>query len=221
MLNWKGEKEEIMIAIPETYVVLDLETTDLKVDQARILEIGLLEVSPDCLNLPKSILVQYAGEVPEVVTRVTGISTDMVQGPEAIPLKDALDLVLETIGTKSIVVGHNLVKYDVPILKREASRSKSKLGPVLYDERLRDTAGIYKSWRLGIWPVKGESHVDFTKRVLDIRMRGFKFNLGHCCSELGILTDNLGDAHRAAVDVQMTGLVVEALRQAGALDRGK
>ena len=195
------------------YAVFDLETTSLKTGEARILELGLLVVDNDNLEFCEAKLVHQTEEVEPLITQITGITTEMIWGEEAKPLSDVLDWMYEKVGTRMPILGHNILRYDIPILKNECRRVRHKLGPALFDARFSDTAAIFKAWRLNIVPQVGESHVAFCNRVLDIRITGLKYSLGVCCKELGIDLSDLGEAHRASVDVAMTHRVFRGLQE--------
>ena len=196
------------------YAIFDLETTSLKHDEARILELGLLVVDDNRLEFCESKLVHQTEEVSSLITGITGITTEMVWSKEAEPLSDVLDWMYEKVGTRMPLLGHNILRYDIPVLRNECKRIRHKLGAALYDARLIDTAAIFKAWRLNIVPQVGENHFNFCNRILNIRITGLKYSLSVCCEVLGVDTSDLGPAHRASADVMMTHRVWRGLQEA-------
>ena len=62
------------------YVTLDLETTGLEPKRDRIIEIGAVKVSNGVVIGEYTTLIDPQLEIPERISKLTGISNDMVQG---------------------------------------------------------------------------------------------------------------------------------------------
>ena len=101
---------------------LDLETTSLDVDQARIVQIGALKIDGDALDTaqPFDRIVNPGSAIPARSTAVHGI-TD-AQAREA-PGIAALWRDLSGFLGDRVLIGHNL-GYDLTVLEKEAARHR-------------------------------------------------------------------------------------------------
>ena len=109
----------------QPYVILDLETTGLKPERDSVIEVAALRVEPDGSVRKFSHLVQYAGKLPDVITQLTGITEELLQG-QGIPMSDALDQLLEWMGNDT-VVGYN-IRFDMEFI-RQACIQSGRLPP--------------------------------------------------------------------------------------------
>ena len=197
---------------PDDYMVIDTETSGLDPVRDRILEIGIVEVRDRKPTATGSWLLNpnfpyKVFEVPEEITKITGITTEMVangKDPKRILkwLRDRYD--------DDYIYAHNGIKFDMLFMKEECKRWN--IEPFLYYQFL-DSAAIFKACRLKVlYKLNEMTFFDFATMVLETRAYGVYFNLGYCCKVLGIDVTDLGDAHRAKTDVMMTQRVIEALR---------
>jgi DNA polymerase III epsilon subunit family exonuclease len=99
--------------LPQTYVALDLETTGLDRDNDSIIEIGAVRFSLDGVIDEFSTLVNPGKPLSPVIQRLTGI-TDKDLG-DAPPIEVVASDV-EQFLAGSVLVGHNLLGFDVPVL---------------------------------------------------------------------------------------------------------
>ncbi len=105
---------------PDTYVVVDLETTGLQPARDRILEIGAWKVINGKLAEKFCEYVNPQMEISERIQELTGISNEMVQGartmnqvfPEFVSFCDGMDL-----------LGHNIL-FDYSFLKQQAVKMR-------------------------------------------------------------------------------------------------
>lgn len=103
---------------PSEFVVIDVETTGLKPSQQRIVEIGMIRVSPHGSPLRWSSLVNPGRKMPAYVATLTGIDDAMLApapdfrsiAPTIIELADDLPL-----------VGHN-IEFDLSFINAELVR---------------------------------------------------------------------------------------------------
>ena len=197
---------------PDDYVVIDTETSGLDPVRDRILEIGVVEVRDKKPTATGSWLLNpdfpyKVFEVSEKITEITGITTDMVENggdPKRILkwLRDRYD--------DDYVYAHNGIKFDMVFMEHEYKRWNMES---FRRDRFLDSAAIFKACRLKVLhKLNDMTFFDFATMVLETRAFGVYFNLGYCCEVLGINVTDLGNAHRAKVDVMMTQRVVEALR---------
>jgi DNA polymerase III epsilon subunit-like protein len=191
------------------YAVIDLETTGFNPRSDRIIEIGILIVRDGVAQRADSVLVCSVDKLPEKIVQITSITDEMLKG--GISINRALTWLVQTTWGLPIV-GHNILKFDLPFLREESARARIDLGPMAKPSALvYDTAGLYLGQKLGATQQKGESALRFAQRVLAHPQRGVRYNLTEACESFGIAIDR--DAmHRAATDVTATHLLFEALQ---------
>ena len=108
-----------LVAFPDTYVVVDLETTGLDPVRDQIIEIGALEVidgkpGADFTTLVQPVTVQPGQFVSPFITRLTGIGNDqLLEAPRA---AEALAALGRFLGDR-IVLGYN-VGFDMGFLQQ-------------------------------------------------------------------------------------------------------
>lgn len=100
----------------ETFVVVDLEMTGLKVKTDRILEIGAAKVESGMIVDTFQTFVQPHRKLEERIIELTGIREEDLQG--APDVKEAMELFLEFAGELPLL-GHNLI-FDYSFLKQAA-----------------------------------------------------------------------------------------------------
>lgn len=87
------------------YLVLDLETTGMRPDRARIIEIGAVEVDGFELGREAASLIYPGSPVPPFIANLTGISTAMLLNQPRLP--EVLPIV-ERMLRGRVLVCHNL-----------------------------------------------------------------------------------------------------------------
>ena len=102
-------KGKSIIAFPDNYVVIDLETTGLDPCYSEIIEISAVKYSNGVKVSTFSQLVRPEYPVDDFITNLTGITNDMLQNASMIC--DVLPHFLSFV-SDSILVGHN-VNFDV------------------------------------------------------------------------------------------------------------
>lgn len=199
---------------PDTYVVADIETSGLNHRTDHILEIATAyiydrrvlytEVRLVNPNYPMSDFV-----VPSVITDLTGITSEMVA--DGLAPTDAFDWFALTASNTSVYF-HNGHRFDIPFLRAEAAhhQASSPANPVYLD-----TAVLYKAYKLDRLDELSSclNFEVFADVILNMRVLGLKYNLLHCCDDLGVDISCIGRLHRAEADVQATCMLVEALRE--------
>ncbi len=102
----------------EDMVVYDLETTSINPKKANIVQIGALRFNTEDDEGAKynQLVKPLDGHIPAESTRIHGISEEDVKDKPSI--KTVLPTFLEFIGN-SILVGHNITRYDNRILERD------------------------------------------------------------------------------------------------------
>lgn len=190
---------------PKVFCLFDTETTGLDTSTCEVIEMAckLVDEKRDS-TVSKSWLIKPESwganpHLPEKITEITGITDAMVEADgmderaawqEFFSMRNNLPL-----------VGHNIARYDLPIVYRYAD----KHGIPFMDsmELWVDTAALYKFSKMRNYPrPDARGHMHWATGVLNHVVPGLKYNLSLACEELGIDVSDL-TAHRAAGDVEM------------------
>lgn len=198
---------------PDHYAIFDLETTGLDTDTARIIEFAVL-IRNGRQKTVASMLVKPDIFVPDKITEITGITQDMLE-KEGMPEAHAVVNLVTLLGGLP-VVGHNILRYDIPVLHSSAVRlglSDAFNGSGLAQDMVKhaiDTAALVKARMMKLEAEHGETDHAFMQRVLDTKAYGVKYNLTAACEFLKIDTSDLV-AHRAAADVEMVDRIYQKM----------
>ncbi|MBE5939198.1 MAG: hypothetical protein E7266_02275 [Lachnospiraceae bacterium] len=102
------------MALVDSFIAIDLETTGLKCGSDKIMEIALIKYENGIDKDKFTTLINPGVAISESVTGLTGIDADMVK--DAPYISDVIDEVWDFIGN-DILVGHNLM-FDYSFLKK-------------------------------------------------------------------------------------------------------
>lgn len=109
MREWKGHS---LLDFPDSYVVVDVETTGLNPSQDHIIEVGALKVVNGEVTSSYSSLINPGVQLNPFITELTGITNeDLCTAPDPYPVFSAIR---DFIGD-SAIVGHN-VHFDINFL---------------------------------------------------------------------------------------------------------
>ena len=109
------------LKLTKPLAILDLETTGTTPSLDRIVEIAILKVYPDRTNASYHRRVNPEIPIPPEATRVHGIEDDDVKRcPPFTKLAPEISHFLANCD----LAGYNLLKFDLPLLQSEFSRSK-------------------------------------------------------------------------------------------------
>ncbi len=108
---WNLQENQPLADLP--YVILDFETTGFSPRTDDIIEIGAVKYSEGNEVARFTTLVKPGKEIPYEVTKLTGITPEMVKDAPAVP--EALKSLQEFIGN-SVLVAHN-ASFDLGFLK--------------------------------------------------------------------------------------------------------
>ena len=97
----------------DTYVVFDLETTGLSCYENEIVEIGAIKVENNRVLGTYSSFVKPKHNIPYYITRINGISNQMVKNAPGIDC--ALSEFLEFTGEYPLL-GHNIINFDMKFI---------------------------------------------------------------------------------------------------------
>ncbi|MBO5065851.1 MAG: 3'-5' exonuclease [Clostridia bacterium] len=138
-----------IIAFPENYTVIDLETTGLNPKSDLIIEFAAIKVRENKVVDTFQSLCDPGFPIPPLITGITGISDEMVRNcpnPRSV-LPDFL-----RFADEDFVVGHNVL-FDVRFIAQSADIFKNdyidtmkifrKLHPTLPHHRLSDMVNFY------------------------------------------------------------------------------
>lgn len=200
---------------PSDYVVVDVETSGLDPYRHRVLEIGVLVVRNREISLPVISWVlnpNFPGdgfEVPQEITEFNGITTEEVANGH-----DPLFVLpeLQHCCKRKMITVHNGINFDRLFLNEEFKRFT--IEKTFEKHQFLDTAALFKGWRLGMLEsLRSMDFYEWANKVLETRAYGVYFKLEYCCKFFEIDTSDLGNAHRASVDVVMVHRVIERLRR--------
>jgi len=96
----------------ESLVFLDFETTGLDPVRDHIIEIGALKIDHEGYDHTFQLLIKPPVEIDERITKITGITNDMVAN--CVSVKDAVEKFIEFLGDGKIIA-HN-ADFDIPWL---------------------------------------------------------------------------------------------------------
>lgn len=112
----------------DTYVVFDLETTGLSCYEHEIIEIGAIKVENNRVVDTYSSFVKPKNNIPYYITRINGISNQMVRNAPGI--NSALTEFLEFTGEFPLL-GHNIISFDLKFINEV---SKTLYGQVVHND---------------------------------------------------------------------------------------
>lgn len=199
ILEAQPEKSADSVTFPKSYAVYDFETTGLDMNTCDVTEIGLMVIREGIVETAKSWLIKIGCPVPEIITQITGI-TDELLNTEGVEEAKAFQEFAE-LAKGLPLVGHNIIRYDNPILRRKAGAYGLFESLEEGMKNCVDTAALFKIRQLGRLPNEAESFQDFCGRVLEEKVTG-RYNLSYVYESLGLSKEGI-TAHRAAGDVKM------------------
>ena len=109
----------------DSYVVFDTETTGLNDQEDRIIEIGALKYENNELVAEFSYLINPNIEISEIITRITGITNEMLENEKTI--EEILPKFLDFIGDLPVIC-HN-VPFDIGFINASLKRLNLNIIP--------------------------------------------------------------------------------------------
>lgn len=104
----------------DSYIILDIETTGLSIENDDIIEIGAIEIRGANVVKEYSELISINVSVPETIRRVTGIDNEMLK-EKGRDICDVLRKLFEIISGKTVFIYN--APFDLGFLKKEAERN--------------------------------------------------------------------------------------------------
>ena len=112
----------------ERVLAFDLETTGISTSRDRIVQLALIGSDADGSELSYDRLVNPRRPIPYEAQRVHGISDSDVRGePDFSAIADQVAALIQG----SVLVGHNVRRFDMPMLRNEFLR----IGALLQNRR--------------------------------------------------------------------------------------
>ena len=151
----RPNKGRSLIAMPDTYTVIDIETTGLDSRFCEIIELSALRYSNGSLIDSFTTLVKPTEPIDDFITELTGITNDLVSDAPAI--SDAIKNFYNFVGS-DILVGYNVhfdINFIYDVLQNthgldftnsfvDVMRFAKKLLPDLKNHKLEAVADHYK-----------------------------------------------------------------------------
>ena len=156
-LRSRTQKGSSLLKLLDSYTVIDLETTGLDPLYDSIIEVAAIRIDKGQVVDQFTSLINTGYEINEYITRLTGITNDMIA--VAPTLEELLPQFLEFIGD-SIIVGHN-VNFDINFLYTACTRYQLKPFSNDYVDTMRFSRRLFPNER--------------RNRLIDLVIR---FNLG-------------------------------------------
>ena len=210
--------------LPDTYLVVDVETTGLPERSGRheyVTQLGYAVVENRAITDNHATLLKTPpGWIDPEAARVTRITDEMIQRDGVDPkvfFERLIGLLTLFRDSSSMFVGHNIAKFDAPFLETNFKHFGFDFS--FKRNELIDTGMMFKASQIFAAPADGEDLTSFFGRVGDIRSR-MKWNLAFAMERLGLdmkFDIDLSAAHDAGFDCKMTHLLLEDLRQRAAL----
>jgi CRISPR-associated protein Cas2 len=170
--------------LPDTYVLVDVETTGLSVSVDEIIEIGALKVADGQMGDEFQAFIRPKDQVPEKIEELTGITQELLlsQGrDESQVMKEFLEFAGELP-----IVAHN-AKFDYDFLRKACEKNSLPL----FSNEYVDTLAL-------------------AKRCLDDPP---SLKLKSLLEYLEIVANEDWAAHRGVSDCKMTKLLYDKLRE--------
>ena len=121
---WSTRKPKSPGGFPDSYVVLDVETTGLKPRQHRVIEVAVMRFSGSDAPISWTTLVNPGRRIPDYIRKLTSIDDSMVAAapefrsiaPTVLELVEDLPIVGHNVGFDISFIGTELVRCGLPKL---------------------------------------------------------------------------------------------------------
>ena len=179
--------------------VIDVETTGLNQVLDKVIEIGVRQfkfnrMTGEILALgPSYTAFQDPGEpLSELVTRITGITDDMVQGKDI-----NWAMVEEILSSSSIVIAHN-ASFDRPFIDRLTTVSSKKIWGCSFQQIDWDSKG-YTSQKLEVLSIYHGFFNDAHRALNDVDSLVYLLGLNDQSTKTPYLKELLAQAKRTVI----------------------
>lgn len=189
----------------KTLIFYDFETEMIvnfsKIYLTRPIEVCMIITDHNYNEIGKiNSLIKYRDgkTLSEEVTKLTGITQEDLD-TNGNTIENTFEILSDTLHTKypnHLLIGHNIIGFDNPILNYRLNKYGFK---EINQNNSFDTAGHFKATALGWKKFPELSYYEYHKKALQVRRKGLKFNLGEVCNQYFITLDGW---HRAEADVR-------------------
>lgn len=189
------------------FLYLDFETYNLCLHREfnAPWQAGLMLVQNNQVQESKELLFNWGGKFAMRPSNPSAAhySERKIQEEGMMP-KDAFKFIVDSFNNSDYIVGHNLLKFDVFILKELAAL----FGGNYHDwvKKIIDTKTLALAIKLNVNKTLDESLLEFQFRFLNYFTKGLKTNLSYLCKEYDIPVDETL-MHSALEDLKKNMLV--------------
>jgi len=134
----KGEKMELSVKLSRPIAVIDLETTGLRPEQDRIVELAILKILPDGSQIKYVQRLNPQIPIPPEASAVHGIRDQDVANE---PSFDKVAREVTDLLKGCDLAGFNVLSYDLRLLRQEFARAGIEFST--YDRAVVDAKQIY------------------------------------------------------------------------------
>lgn len=150
-------EEALKHTLDDGFVVFDIETTGLEADKDKITEIGAVKIENGSIIDTFSTFVNPEIHIPEFITKLTGITDEMVA--EAPEIGQALESFLDFVGDLP-VVAHN-ASFDTGFIKYNARKAEKS-----FKNTIVDTLQLSRS----LFPGLGKYKLNLVAKHLGVKL---------------------------------------------------
>lgn len=185
------------------FLYLDFETYNLCLhrDFNAPWQAGLMLVQNSQVLESKELLFNWGGRFAMKSSNpsFSHYSERRIQEEGMLP-KDAFKFIVDSIDNSDYLIGHNLLKFDVFILKELAALFGGNYHNWI--KKIIDTKTLALAIKLNVNKTLDEPLLDFQFRFLNFFTKGLKTNLTHLCKEYDIPVDET-KTHDAIEDLKL------------------
>lgn len=206
---------------PDTYLVIDIETTGFAPNEHYITQFGYAYVTDRKLGDRGGFLLRIPpGSMTEGAAEVTGL-TEEICNTRGLPRDEAIPSIYRFLEAwrahNQLFVGFNNARFDMPFLEYEFGRHDLSMD--FRANELLDVGMMVKAEQIGTYPMveEGETFSEFHSRLSRYRAYGVKWNLSpYCIQRFGLqpridASEELR-SHDASSDCILTHWVLEEIR---------
>lgn len=111
----KRSAKKRLSSFPDTYVVVDIETSGINPEEHEIIEIGAIMVEANCIKERFSLLVRPKAPITKQIEKVTGITNEILQ-KDGVEISAAMQQIISFIRDLP-VISHN-IDFDYSFLHK-------------------------------------------------------------------------------------------------------
>jgi len=192
--------------LPKDYIIFDIETTGFSGKTDKVTEIAAIKYIEGKKIAEFNVLFNWNIPIPPKITELTTITKELLD-VEGIDPQKAYMAFIEFIGNSLPVIGHNILRFDIPFLNGNFENSLGHLG-----FRVIDTAALYKMKKLEI--IASEIIEVLNRQMIDVlnARHSIKYSIDTACAEFNIDKSKI-TRHRAMGDCIVTNELYKILAQ--------